>query len=431
VLTDDDRVIGLPRQERYADPEARTAALLKRPAELGIDVVGDAVRALTDPPADDRGPLRFRSDGQPWWGEVRTFALAPERVLTVAVVVPESDFLGSLRRIRLGIVLVTLGVLAIALLQALFLARRYSRPIEALVGESDRISQGYLERGAMVVSSVAEVQHLARAHDRMRLALQSLFKMERDLQLARQIQRSTWPDDLPRLRGFDIAAWSEPTEETGGDTYDVIGLDTSPDGVVIVPAGPAPRAMLLLADAAGHGFGAALSVVQVRAMLRMAVRAGEDLPVIVQRVNAQLAADLTEGRFVTAWFGLLDARDHTLTSLACGQAPIIRYVASRQTCEALDADTVPLGIFDSIETDGGAQRLDPEDVLAVCSDGIFEARGPAREQFGPERVVEVIRAHHTASAAEMLDALRKGVDAFTRGAPADDDRTAIIIKRTP
>src|SRR6185436_1466089 len=95
----------------------------------------------------------------------------------------------------------------------------------------------------------------------------------------------------------------------------------------------AERAVLLLADASGHGVGPALSVTQVRAMLRMAVRVGEDLAGIVHHLNAQLCADLTEGRFVTAWVGVLDARERTLRSFSCGQGPLLFYRAAAQACE--------------------------------------------------------------------------------------------------
>src|SRR5262249_9138909 len=137
---------------------------------------------------------------------------------------------------------------------------------------------------------MTEIRRLADAHEAMRRALQTLFKMERDLQLARQIQRSTLPESMPALSGTEIDGWSEPAEATGGDAYDVIGLT----GDHRVTADVAERAVLMLADASGHGFGPALSVTQVRAMLRMAVREGVDLAGIIPPMDAQLGHDLRE-----------------------------------------------------------------------------------------------------------------------------------------
>jgi len=427
VLADDGRVIGLPRSPRFDDARARRAALLAPPTALDMPALGDGVHALAAR-GDARGPARFASAGEPWWGETQRFELAPGRALSVMVMVPEADLQGGLRAIRWWIVGLTAAALGGAMLWAIVLAGRFCRPIEALVRENDRISRGDLEPGPDVRSSISEIRWLAQAHERMRLALRTLFKMERDLQLARQIQQATLPAQLPTLAGFEIDGWCEPAEATGGDTYDVIGIDEDHGG--IVSAGPAARAVMVLADAAGHGIGPALSVTQVRAMLRMAVGGGHDLASIVQRMNAQLAVDLRDGHFITAWFGLLDARDHTLTSVSCGQGPILHYVAAHDECSRRPADTVPLGVFEKLDApDPAVVVLAPGDVVVVASDGLFEARNRGGEWFGTDRVVALVRERHAARGAEILGALRDAVARFTEGTGADDDRTAIVIKR--
>ena len=432
VLTDEGLVIGLPRDEHSQSAGGRPAALLKQPHELGLTVIVDAMRALTARPEDQHEPLRFLSNGQFWWGDAMSFSLAADQALSIAVVVPESDLLGTLHRTRLWIVLITLGVLAVAIIRAVILARRYSRPIEALVRESERISRGDLEPGVPVVSTVTEVHRLAQAHERMREALRTLLKLEGDLQIARQIQQSTLPGRLPVLSGFEMDAWSEAAEETGGDTYDVIGCQRTLDGgAMLLSSTHVERVVLLLADATGHGIGPALSVTQVRAMFRMAVRAGEDLAALIRHMNAQLCTDLHDGRFITAWLGELDATDGTLTSFSCGQAPLLYYDAVRNTCNILPADTVPLAVFDELEvTIAEPIRMRSGDVFVVLSDGIFEATDSEDRQFDLERVIEVITRHHHASATQILAVLREAVVAFTRGVAAADDRTAIVIKRT-
>jgi phosphoserine phosphatase len=277
-----------------------------------------------------------------------------------------------------------------------------------------------------------EVRRLAEAHDRMRLGLKALMKLERDLQLARQIQENTFPNRLPRLSGFRIDAWSEPADETGGDTYDVVGYQSAAAGTpVVLSVERADRAVLLMADATGHGIGPALSVTQVRAMLRMAVRSGERLPSIARHLNEQLHADLPEGRFITAWLGELCATDRTLTSFSAGQAPILRYDAKRDSFAVMEADTLPLGVVKDLEIEVPPPvRMGRGDIVAVISDGIFEAVDPSGRQFRTDRVVEVIAAARAGSPAEIIEAVRQAVVEFTGGAPADDDRTGIIIKGT-
>ncbi|MEE9212554.1 MAG: SpoIIE family protein phosphatase, partial [Phycisphaeraceae bacterium] len=264
-----------------------------------------------------------------------------------------------------------------------------------------------------------------------RRARESLLKLERDLQLARQIQQSTFPSRLPVLRGFQIDAWTEPAEETGGDTYDVIGYQQDADGrPILVSADQADRAVLLLADATGHGIGPALSVTQVRAMLRMAVRMQPELTKIARHMNEQLYADLPQGRFITAWLGELDATDNTLTSLSAGQAPIIRYDAARDTLDVLAANAMPFGIVADLDiTITDHIPMNAGDIFAVISDGVFEATDHAGRQFGTDRVIDLIPRHRHESPTQILAALREAVAKFTNGAPAADDRTAIIVKR--
>ena len=431
VLTDDGRVIGLPHDPRYLAADPRLAALLKRPDELDIPVVAEAARAIAGRPAERPGPFRLVSGGVPWWVDISAFPLGPGRRLAIQVMVPESDLLGSLGYLRAGIGLITLVGLGLALVHAVRLARRYSRPIEALVRESERISRGDLEGGPPVISAIREVHRLADAHERMRGSLKTLLRLEGDLQVARRIQLDTLPEQIPRVPGFDIAAWSEPADETGGDTYDIIGYRRGSGA-----SGPrlttteAERAVLLLADASGHGIGPALSVTQVRAMLRMAIRTGEDLPVIFRHLNAQLCADLTDGRFVTAWLGLLDAEAQTLTGLSCGQGPLLYYRATTGTCEMLETDTVPLGYLDPLEVVPRAPLpMAPGDIFVALSDGVVDAANAAGQRFGVEGVIDVITRRRESSAAELATALREALVAFTGGAPADDDRTAVIVKR--
>jgi hypothetical protein len=305
VMTGDSRLVGLPAGD--SDGRESAEALLRRPAESGLRVAAAGADAFFRTAPSRRGAFRFEVDGERWWAGVRTLRLGSDRDLISAVAVPEADLLGELRLLSVWIVLIAAAVGAAGLWRAVTLARHFSRPIEELVHESERISRGDLDAGPALTSGIREVRRLAEAHERMRVGLVSLMRLERDLQLARQIQQRTFPQRLPQVAGFAIAGWIEPAEETGGDTYDVIELTegrraSAPE----IASHRAGRAVALLADATGHGIGPALSVTQVRAMLRMALRMQEGLEVIAFQLNQQLHADLPEGRFITAWIGELD-----------------------------------------------------------------------------------------------------------------------------
>lgn len=445
VMTTDDLVVGLPGDARFADPEVRRAAYLREPHEIGLDLARDATRAFGDAVVkaiqENRSPegltVRFESLDEAWWGEAREFSLAPDRRLRIAVVVPEAELLGDIASQRLTFAGILTALLLVGVWRAIVLGRTLSRPVEQLVAQSDRIGRGDLSPSPPIATDISEVQRLAAAHERMRESLRSLMRLERDLQIARQIQQSTLPRTLPALDGFDLAAWNEPADETGGDTFDVIAVEghgAAAGGRPLAASERAPcpaRAVLLLADATGHGIGPALTATQTRAMLRMAVRLGADLGEVARHLNEQLVADLPDNRFITAWLGEMDARTGAIASFSAGQGPILIYRAALGAFERRPADAPPFGVVDDMTVHVAAPvALERGDLFIVFSDGFFEARNAAGEQFGLKRIEEAIVAAANRSAAVIISAVREAIDDFTRRSRPDDDRTIIVIRRT-
>ena len=431
VLSEDGRLIGLPGGGRYDDAEDFAEDLLKRPAELDTPVARDLSEALLgeDGPKDEA--VRVVSDGEAWWGQVHPFDLGVGRRLLIGVAVPEADLVGEVQKQRIGIVALTLFLLGLGIARAVTLANRYSEPIEELVHESERMSRGDLEPGEPIVTPVREVHRLAQSHDTMRKGLKTLLKIEDDLRLARRIQQNTFPTTLPLLPGFDLDAWSEPADETGGDTYDIIGMGGAAlSDEIILSEGEAGRAVLLLADATGHGIGPALSVTQVRAMLRVAVRMSRDLVEIARLMNEQLCQDLPPGRFITCWLGALDPDSKILTTFSAGQGPLVHYRAASDEFSVTEADSIPLGLMPNLTgTTPVKWEMEPGDIYVVFSDGIYESTDPKDEEFDVERTLELIRKHKDAPASEIMKQIRDAVEEFTQGAPPADDRTGILIKR--
>jgi phosphoserine phosphatase len=242
-------------------------------------------------------------------------------------------------------------------------------------------------------------------------------KMERDLALAREIQSRVLPRTVPQVCGYEIAGWSESADETGGDIYDVIKID--PHGLC-----------LLMGDATGHGIGPALSVTQVRSMVRMAMRLGAGLDELFSHVNDQLSDDLPSNRFVTAFLGFLDAARHELHYHAGGQGPILHYHAIDRECEWIDASTFPMGIMSGVPVDRPKpMELEVGDIVGLISDGIFEYADPDSKQFGEKRVGDVLAEHGGGAMTDLIDHLRNAVETFARGAPQNDDMTIVFVKR--
>ena len=244
-------------------------------------------------------------------------------------------------------------------------------------------------------------------------------KLKRELSVARDIQTRVLPKAVPRLAGYDIAGWCRPATEAGGDIFDIIAMDGN-------------RLMLLLGDATGHGVGPALSVTQVRAMLRMAVRLGADLDSAFRHINDQLAADLPSNRFVTAFLGLLDTEKHRVIYHAGGQGPLLHFHAGTGQCEWRGASTVPMGFMAGFPLPSPCTNdLGPGDILALITDGIFEYENPDLEAFGQERVSDLVLKHQNEPMTKLLEKIVSEVERFARLAPQNDDMTILLVRRLP
>ncbi len=249
-------------------------------------------------------------------------------------------------------------------------------------------------------------------------------RMEHALQIARQIQQDILPKENPQIAGFDVAGWSGPADETGGDIYDFLDLGEG-------------RWTFMLADATGHGVGPALVVAEARAMLRALSKGlcesdtDLDIPAVMARVNDLLTADLGQSRFVTCFFALLDGPGGSVRYVSAGQGPIIFYDRAADRFDELPATALPLGIMEGTEFDEQVERrLAPGDMMVVTTDGFFEAADSEDELFGIERMCQIIRRCRDLTADEIIQNLRQKVFEFTGPVPQADDLTAIIVKKT-
>jgi phosphoserine phosphatase RsbU/P len=267
-----------------------------------------------------------------------------------------------------------------------------------------------------LASALAAQCAVALQRVRMTEALIEGEKMRQQLEMARVVQMSTLPATMPSVPGYDVFGTFKPADLTGGDTFDLAVLG---QGVLVV-----------LGDATGHGIAPALHVTQMHAMLRMAFRMGADLETAFTQVNNQLAETLPDDRFITAFIGLLDTASHRMRFHSGGQAPIIYFQAASGNCIRHNPTSFPLAAM-PVSKLRPAVALDmaPGDLLVLLSDGIYEYHDANGEQFGEQRVTDIVRTHHGKSAAELSALLLEAVEAFANGAPQEDDITVVLVKR--
>lgn len=242
--------------------------------------------------------------------------------------------------------------------------------------------------------------------------------LRQEVELASAIQRSTLPPALPVVPGYALHGFFRPASSTGGDAYDLALID---QGLLVV-----------LADATGHGVAAALSVTQMHAMVRVALGIGADLPTMFRAVNNRLADTLPDGRFVTAFIGLLDPATHTLRYISGGQGPILHWHADGARCTAHRANSFPMGAMPLPAPRAAVEMvLAPGDWLVLLSDGFYEYEDAGGRPFGRAGVERVVQRHAGDPAATMTDALLSAVREHAAGAAQLDDMTLVLVRRLP
>lgn len=254
-----------------------------------------------------------------------------------------------------------------------------------------------------------------------RQAREELQRQAEDRRIARQVQQGLLPKAMPMIAGFQISGRSMPTQDVGGDCFDFLPLRFDGEDCLGV----------LVADASGHGIGAAMLVAQTRAYLRalaVSCMGCTDVGTLLTLSNQGLAYDLVTDHFVTLFLMQLNPRTGSLRYAGAGHWP--SYVLDRQgrTKAILASTGVPLGIDPSSEfPTGPAITLEPGELVLLFTDGIVEAASADGEQYGLERTLGLVRAHQHESPDAILDALFQAVTDFS-GRVLRDDITAVIIK---
>ncbi|MGN6368076.1 MAG: SpoIIE family protein phosphatase [Phycisphaerae bacterium] len=245
-----------------------------------------------------------------------------------------------------------------------------------------------------------------------------LDRMEQDVRTARMIQMGLLPKGPPAVEGYDIAGWSEPADQTGGDYYDWMEL-------------PGGKVLFTIADATGHGIGPALLVAACRAYFRAIAMHGDPLEEITSRVDELVGRDCPDGRFITAAVALLEPERHRLSLYSAGHAPIYLFRAREGSIEEFEANQPPLGICFGCDETSRARVFEMQegDALVLVTDGFFECANAAGELLGTERLGEAIRRHCSRGAGDAIEGLHGDVTAHASGVQQADDMTVVIIKR--
>ncbi len=244
-------------------------------------------------------------------------------------------------------------------------------------------------------------------------------RLERDLQLAEQVQTSLLPREVPVLQGFEFAAAALPAQHVNGDVYDFIVRDPT-------------NCQILLADIAGKGISAALLTSTARALIRAETDHTLSPATILTNVNQALFEDLLHAeKFITVFMAQLNARLGQLTYANAGHTEGLWWRHLCQEYRTLPATGLPVGIFADTSYVEETLPLMPGDVLVFYSDGIPEARNSAGEFFGMDRLITFLLEHVSRDAPALVKGIVDAVETFREDAPRADDLTLIVLKALP
>jgi len=258
------------------------------------------------------------------------------------------------------------------------------------------------------------------AIDNARLHEQALRQREldRDLELARRVQRGIVPERAPAIPGYDFYHFYESANQVGGDYFDYVPLSRG-------------RYAIVVADVVGHGVAAALLMARLSSQVRFCLARGAEPGAALAEVNKAFGEIGIEGRFVTLWLGILDPATHLLTVANAGHMPTMIRRAQDDVVEVGDDKTgLPIGVIDDVEYDQFTVELRPGEMVVMYTDGINEAADPGDELYTIERI-----RRRFGAPGESVAALGQGivddVRRFMNGAAQGDDMCLVCFGRSP
>lgn len=242
-------------------------------------------------------------------------------------------------------------------------------------------------------------------------------RLEREMELAAEIQRGLLPSKMPQVGDLEVAGWNRPTRQVGGDYYGTLGLA---DGSQVV----------VVADVTGKGMPAALLVSTLHSALHLLLDTGEPAEAMLCKLNQHIHESTSANKFITLILLLVDPKANTVKFLNAGHNPGL-LISHEGDVTELGPSGLPLGLLPGSTYRVDEIRVGDGDLLCLYSDGITECESPSGEEYGEERLCEFLRDQAGAELADIIGALDREVTQFADGQPQYDDQTVVLLRRVP
>jgi serine phosphatase RsbU (regulator of sigma subunit)/dihydrofolate reductase len=292
-------------------------------------------------------------------------------------------------------------------------------PRSFALGSSQALPSGILVNVYKLIPTLAE-EAVSRA------------KLEREIEIAREVQERLFPQTFPNVAGVEMAAHCRPAQVVGGDYYDLISIR---DGSLIESgdAHGCNRLGIAIGDISGKGVSAALLMASLHASLRGQTLSGAgDVGIKMANVNRLLYDASESNRYATFFYAELDCDSRTLHYVNGGHNPpaVLRREDGAWKVFRLEDGGPVVGLLAGAAYKQQMLQLLPGDILLAFTDGISEAMNTVEDEWGEDRMIAEAQAHANQTAAELMQRLFRAADAFAAGAPQHDDMTLVVLRIT-
>lgn len=285
-----------------------------------------------------------------------------------------------------------------------------------MLTKTTNIQPAFHQKRIELIKGVAQQTALAIQNEKLKEEMVGRERVEREFQLARQIQETFLPQSLPTSDGWEFDLRWRTAREVGGDFYDVFNTQNG-------------KIALAIADVSDKGMPAALYMTVTRTLIRSISQSEKSPAKVLNKVNDLLVRDTQDGMFVTCIYALLDPATGVLEYANAGHNLPLIIREDSNTVEKLKKGEIALGVVENVKYENCQLNIGLGDTLLLYTDGVTEAFSSTGELFSESRLIDVVKdiPHHTAQ--QFLENLEDLIEAFRKGEPPSDDLTMIAIHR--
>ncbi|MGC8765132.1 MAG: PP2C family protein-serine/threonine phosphatase [Brevinematia bacterium] len=273
----------------------------------------------------------------------------------------------------------------------------------------------FLENDVSLLETLGEQAAITITQFQMYQEILEKKQAEKEIGVAAEIQSSLIPHTFPMSAKYDLYGLSIAAKGVGGDYYDYIDFGNE-------------KIVLTMFDVSGKGVPAALIMVMIRSILRTIATLNDDTRDVMAKLNNTISLEIVEDRYATGFYLLFDAEKGIMSYTNAGHCPLILYRSHSDDFEFLDTEGMPIGIMSGVEYGQNYTIMERGDIAILYTDGITEAMNIKHEEFGFDRLKEVIRQNKRETAKDICTRVIESIKNFSGSALQHDDETILVLK---